>query len=57
MYGKDGCERDGKRTCRPCDLEGKSYSHGSKILKDALAMQCVNGKWRARVNPFVTAGP
>ncbi|GEM_PF-2653121 len=57
MSDKESCEQGWVTMCRPCDLEGKSYSHSSKVVRGALAMQCENGKWRARVNPFVTAGP
>ncbi|MFZ0930831.1 MAG: hypothetical protein WAN11_19650 [Syntrophobacteraceae bacterium] len=57
MSDKESCEQGWVTMCRFCDLAGKSYSHGSEVLKGALAMQCVDGKWRERVNPFVTAGP
>jgi hypothetical protein len=57
MSDKESCEQGRVTTCRSCDLEGKSYSHASKVVKGALAMQCINGQWKARVNPFVTAGP
>ena len=57
MTDKESCEQGWIITCRFCDLAGKSYSHGSEVLKGALAMQCVDGRWRESVNPFVTAGP
>jgi len=50
MVYKENCEIGGIRMCRPCGLDGKNYIHGSKVLKNDLAMQCVNGKWMGKVN-------
>jgi len=62
MSDKDRCEREGMK-CRPCGLDSKTYSHGSKVLKKmlktVLAVQCVNGKWRGRIDSpgTITSGP
>lgn len=42
---------------RPCRLNGKSYPHGAEIMTDAQILECVDGEWRERVNPFITVGP
>jgi hypothetical protein len=48
MSYRESCERGGVWQCRACDLDGKSYSHGSKVLKETLIVQCVDGRWRSR---------
>lgn len=54
ISGKESCERE---VCRSCELDEKSYIHGSEVRKGALAIHCVDGQWRGRVDPFVTFGP
>ncbi len=40
-----------------CQLNGKSYPHGAEIMTGAQILECVEGEWRERVNPFITVGP
>jgi hypothetical protein len=42
---------------KPCQLNGKSYPHGAEIMTGALILECDDGIWRERVNPFITVGP
>ena len=42
---------------KPCQLNGKSYPHGSEIMAGAKILKCADGKWQERVNPFITVGP
>jgi hypothetical protein len=49
-----GFESAGRKTCR---LKGKSYPHGAEIMAGAQILECVEGEWRERVNPFITVGP
>ncbi len=42
---------------RPCQLDGKSYPHGAEIMTGAQILECADGEWRERVNPFITVGP
>ena len=42
---------------KPCQLNGKSYPHGAEIMTGAQTLECVDGEWSARVNPFITVGP
>jgi hypothetical protein len=56
MSDKKSCEL-GVALCRSCDLEGKSYNHGSEIASGARILECSDGGWSEYINPFVTAGP
>jgi hypothetical protein len=56
MAEKESCKKTGIWVRRSCDLDGKSYSHGSKVLKETLAVKCVNGRWEGRNDPFAAAG-
>jgi hypothetical protein len=42
---------------KPCQLNGKSYPHGAEIMIGAQILECVDGEWGERVNPFITVGP
>lgn len=42
---------------RPCQLNGKSYPPGAEIMAGAKILECVEGEWRERLNPFITVGP
>ncbi len=42
---------------KPCHLNGKFYPHGAEIMTGAQILECVEGEWRGRVNPFITVGP
>ncbi len=42
---------------KPCQLNGKTYPHGAEIMTGAQILECVEGEWRERVNPFITVGP
>ncbi|MGO9314887.1 MAG: hypothetical protein ACLQBD_24435 [Syntrophobacteraceae bacterium] len=57
MSDKENCELGWIRMCRSCDLDGKSYEHGSEVVNGALAVECENGKWKGRIDPFITVGP
>ncbi len=49
MSEKEGCELGWVTVCRTCDLDGKSYEHGSEVLNGELAIECDNGKWKGRI--------
>jgi hypothetical protein len=37
---------------KPCQLNGKSYPHGTEIMTGTQILECVDGEWR-----FFTFGP
>ena len=57
MPDKKSCEFGGVELCRSCELKGESYGHGSEISSGARILECSDGDWNERINPFVTAGP
>ena len=57
MLDKKACKLGWVNLCRSCELEGGSYRHGSEVASGATIMECEDGEWSARINPFVTAGP
>lgn len=37
---------------RSCELQGKSYPHGTEIMAEAKILACVDGVWQEWDNPF-----
>ena len=57
MADKSSCEQGLIMMCKSCELKGQFYHHGAEVANGPQVLECSDGRWTERVNPFTTAGP